>query len=65
MTDGGPRSVLGSALGLDLRKGGTERERERDSGVEFLLNQTDRKWISRREETPFWAAGSQVALLRD
>lgn len=48
-----------------MRKGGTVREGGRDSGVVFLLNQTDRKWISRREETPFWAAGSQVALLRD
>lgn len=46
-----------------MRKGGTEKERE--SGVVFLPDQTDRKWISRREETPFWAAGSQVALLRD
>lgn len=65
--DGCPRSVLGSALGLDLREGGrdSERVRGRDSGVVFLLNQTDRKWIGRREETPFWAAGSQVALLRD
>lgn len=65
--DGSPRSVLGSALGLDSRKGETEGESGRGThaGVVFLLNQTDRKWFSRRTETPFWAAGSQVALLRD
>lgn len=65
--DSSPRSVLGSALGLDSRKGETEGESGRgtNAGVVFLLNQTDRKWFSRRTETPFWAAGSQVALLRD
>lgn len=49
----------------DERVGKGEEGWEGDSGVVFLLNQTDRKWIRRREETPFWAAGSQVALLRE
>lgn len=45
-----------------MREGGTVRqgERGRDSGVVFLLHQTDRKWISRREETPFWVTGGSA-----